>query len=110
MIEEIASNQYLEYGSHKDALYGTKIDTIRQIIASNRTPILDVEPQALKVLRTREFSPFVVYIAAPNAINIEDRDGSLQRLTRESLLLQNIYKHFFDFSVINNDIEETVKL
>lgn len=47
-MEEIASNQYLEYGSHEEALYGTKIDTIRQIIATNRIPILDVEPQVFQ--------------------------------------------------------------
>ena len=30
--------------------------------------ILDVEPQAMKILRCAEFAPFVVFIAAP-AIN-----------------------------------------
>ncbi|XP_054168761.1 peripheral plasma membrane protein CASK-like [Oppia nitens] len=110
MMEEIVCNQFLEYGFHKEALYGIKIDTIRQIIYNGLTPILDIEPQALKILRTQEFAPFVVYIAAPNAINIEDRDGSLQRLTRESLLLQKLYKHYFDFTIINNDIEETAIL
>lgn len=34
--------------------------------------ILDVEPQALKVLRTAEFSPYVVFIAAPALQNIAD--------------------------------------
>lgn len=34
--------------------------------------ILDVEPQALKVLRTAEFAPFVVFIAAPQLQNVAD--------------------------------------
>lgn len=45
MLEDIASNQFLEYGTHEEAMYGTKVETIRQIIYSNRIPILDVEPQ-----------------------------------------------------------------
>jgi len=45
MLEEIASNQYLEYGSHEDAMYGTKIETIKQIIQDGKVAILDVEPQ-----------------------------------------------------------------
>jgi len=45
MLEEIASNEYLEYGTHEEAMYGTKIDTIKQIIRDGKVAILDVEPQ-----------------------------------------------------------------
>lgn len=34
--------------------------------------ILDVEPQALKILRTAEFAPYVVFIAAPVLQNLAD--------------------------------------
>ena len=45
MMEEIAGNQYLEYGTHEDAMYGTKLETIKQIHEANLMSILDVEPQ-----------------------------------------------------------------
>ncbi|XP_018650658.1 MAGUK homolog [Schistosoma mansoni] len=70
MIRDIANNEYLEYGSHEGAMYGTKLDTIRQIHATSLIAILDVEPQALKILRTAEFAPCVVFIAAPTMTNI----------------------------------------
>lgn len=47
MLEEIACNEYLEYGTHEDAMYGTKIETIRQIIRGGKIAILDVEPQVI---------------------------------------------------------------
>lgn len=72
MMADIAANEYLEYGTHEDAMYGTKLDTIRKIHQDGKIAILDVEPQALKVLRTAEFSPFVVFIAAPALQNIAD--------------------------------------
>jgi len=59
-------------GTHEDAMYGTKLETIRRIHADGKVAILDVEPQALKVLRTAEYSPFVVFIAAPSVQNIND--------------------------------------
>ncbi|NXM79448.1 CSKP protein, partial [Oenanthe oenanthe] len=65
MMQDISNNEYLEYGSHEDAMYGTKLETIRKIHEQGLIAILDVEPQALKVLRTAEFAPFVVFIAAP---------------------------------------------
>lgn len=45
MLDGIACNQFLEYGTHEEAMYGTKVETIRNIIRSNKVPILDVEPQ-----------------------------------------------------------------
>lgn len=53
-------------------MYGTKLDTIRRIHADGKMAILDVEPQALKILRTAEFTPYVVFIAAPLLQNIAD--------------------------------------
>lgn len=72
MMSDIAANEYLEYGTHEDAMYGTKLDTIRRIHAEGKMAILDVEPQALKILRTAEFTPYVVFIAAPSLQNIAD--------------------------------------
>ena len=64
-MSDIAANEYLEYGTHDDSMYGTKLDTIRRIHAEGKMAILDVEPQALKVLRCAEYAPYVVFIAAP---------------------------------------------
>ncbi|XP_014604673.1 PREDICTED: peripheral plasma membrane protein CASK isoform X3 [Polistes canadensis] len=108
MMADIAANEYLEYGTHEDAMYGTKLETIRKIHEEGRMAILDVEPQALKVLRTAEFAPYVVFIAAPVLQNITDYDGSLERLAKESDMLKHAYGHFFDLTIVNNDIEETI--
>lgn len=80
MMADIAANEYLEYGTHEDAMYGTKLDTIRKIHQEGKMAILDVEPQALKVLRTAEFSPYVVFIAAPALQNIADVSISATKL------------------------------
>lgn len=59
-------------GTHEEAMYGTKLDTIRRIHNEGKMAILDVEPQALKILRTSEFTPLVIFIAAPSLNNIAD--------------------------------------
>lgn len=45
MMQDISNNDYLEYGSHEDAMYGTRLETIRQIHTQGMISILDVEPQ-----------------------------------------------------------------
>lgn len=92
-MADIAANEYLEYGTHEDAMYGTKLDTIRKIHQEGKMAILDVEPQALKVLRTAEFSPYVVFIAAPALQNIAD--VSTRLIFKISLILsgyRQLYK------------------
>ncbi|XP_063306207.1 peripheral plasma membrane protein CASK isoform X8 [Pelobates fuscus] len=109
MMQDISNNEYLEYGSHEDAMYGTKLETIRKIHEQGLIAILDVEPQALKVLRTAEFAPFVVFIAAPTITPSITEDESLQRLQKESEILQRTYAHYFDITIINNEIDETIR-
>ncbi|XP_050349322.1 peripheral plasma membrane protein CASK isoform X2 [Nymphalis io] len=108
MMADIAANEYLEYGTHEDAMYGTKLETIRRIHSERRIAILDVEPQALKILRTAEFAPYVVFVAAPSLNNVADYDGSLEVLARESDQLRRTYGHYFDMSIVNNDIDDTL--
>lgn len=47
MMQDISNNEYLEYGSHEDAMYGTKLETIRKIHEQGLIAILDVEPQVM---------------------------------------------------------------
>ncbi|KAI1241515.1 hypothetical protein IHE44_0004988, partial [Lamprotornis superbus] len=105
MMQDISNNEYLEYGSHEDAMYGTKLETIRKIHEQGLIAILD----ALKVLRTAEFAPFVVFIAAPTITPGINEDESLQRLQKESEILQRTYAHYFDLTIINNEIDETIR-
>ncbi|XP_064255951.1 MAGUK p55 subfamily member 2 isoform X4 [Passer domesticus] len=65
MEADIKAGRYLEHGEYEGNLYGTRIDSIRAVVDAGKMCILDVNPQAVKVLRTAEFVPFVVFIEAP---------------------------------------------
>jgi len=110
MMADIAANEYLEYGTHEDSMYGTKLETIRSIHSEGKMAILDVEPQALKILRSAEYAPYVVFIASPCLQTIQDYDGSLERLAKESDCLKQAYGHYFDLTIVNNDIDETIRI
>lgn len=45
MLADIQANEYLEYGTHEECMYGTKLETIRAIHRTGKLAILDVEPQ-----------------------------------------------------------------
>lgn len=38
------------------------------------------------------------------------KDGSWERLVQESDMLEAAYGHYFDLKIINNDIEDTIRI
>lgn len=44
MDHDIRASKYIEYGEHDGNLYGTKIDTIREVMRSGKMCFLDVNP------------------------------------------------------------------
>ncbi|XP_032331816.1 55 kDa erythrocyte membrane protein isoform X1 [Camelus ferus] len=63
MTRSISANEFLEFGSYHGNMFGTKFETVQQIHKQDKIAILDIEPQTLKIVRTAELSPFIVFIA-----------------------------------------------
>ncbi|XP_073230493.1 protein PALS2-like [Porites lutea] len=124
MEVDIKAGQYLENGDFEGNLYGTKVDSIRDIMRSGKMCILDVNPTALKILKTPEFMPYVIFIASPplddlreihkratsdGTITKKQTDKDLQRTVEESEKLYTTYSHYFDCTVTNNNIDEALR-
>ncbi|XP_016405052.1 MAGUK p55 subfamily member 3-like isoform X2 [Sinocyclocheilus rhinocerous] len=56
------NDKFIEYGEYKENLYGTSIEAIRSVQAKNKMCLVDVQPEALKALRTAEFKPYVIFV------------------------------------------------
>uniref|UniRef100_A0A673W7D9 MAGUK p55 scaffold protein 3 n=1 Tax=Salmo trutta TaxID=8032 RepID=A0A673W7D9_SALTR len=56
------SNKFIEHGEYKENQYGTSIEAIRSVQAKNKMCLVDVQPEALKTLRTSEFKPYVIFV------------------------------------------------
>uniref|UniRef100_A0A8C8IP02 Peripheral plasma membrane protein CASK n=1 Tax=Oncorhynchus tshawytscha TaxID=74940 RepID=A0A8C8IP02_ONCTS len=115
MMQDISNNDYLEYGSHEDAMYGTRLETIRQIHEQGLISILDVEPQVggrvyfpLVLVNTEGLLRHNTQSQTHRPADLEP-DESLQRLQKESEILQKTYAHYFDQTIINNEIDETIR-
>lgn len=66
METEIREHRFLEHGEHGGHLYGTKLDSVRDLIRAGKMCVLDCSPAALKILHnSTEFMPYVIFIAAP---------------------------------------------
>ena len=77
MLADIEANKYLEYGTHQGAMYGTKLDTIRDNLNQGLTAILDVEPQVSGHLA--HYCVSAVGSLASSHFRFEDRLDNVER-------------------------------
>ncbi|KAM7536014.1 hypothetical protein Aperf_G00000098650 [Anoplocephala perfoliata] len=115
-------NHFIEFGESGGAFYGTKVKTLRRIAASGKTCLLDCSPSAVARIRTAEFMPYVVFIAAPSTncmkamyeygrsmgfTEVWKRDEDFRRTLEQSQDIERNYRHLFDKIVICDNIEVT---
>ncbi|ENN76635.1 hypothetical protein YQE_06854, partial [Dendroctonus ponderosae] len=111
---DILSRKFVEHGEYEKAYYGTSLDAIRSVVNSGKICVLNLHPQSLKILRTSDLKPYVVFVAPPNLENLKVKKDRLGESYKEEDLvdiidkareMENKYGHFFDMIIINNDTE-----
>uniref|UniRef100_A0A8K9XXW1 Protein associated with LIN7 2, MAGUK p55 family member a n=1 Tax=Oncorhynchus mykiss TaxID=8022 RepID=A0A8K9XXW1_ONCMY len=121
METDIKARRYLEHGEYDGNLYGTKMNSIHEVVDAGRTCILDVNPQALKQLKTAEFMPFVVFVAAPPLDTLRAMhkavvdaglttklltETDLKKTVDESARIRRAYSHYFDLTIVNDNLDK----
>ncbi|KAM6957596.1 MAGUK p55 subfamily member 3 isoform 2-T2 [Aplochiton taeniatus] len=111
------SNKFIEHGEYKENQYGTSIEAIRSIQAKNKMCLVDVQPEALKTLRTAEFKPYVIFVkprvperrrrsAATSPAGGEHgrvTDDDLQEVRQSAIQIDQQYGHLVDRVLIKED-------
>ncbi|KAJ8969506.1 hypothetical protein NQ314_001733 [Rhamnusium bicolor] len=66
MEEDIEASKFIEFGEYKGNLYGTSAESVKTIVNTGKVCILNPHYQALKMLRTPQLKPYIVYIKPPS--------------------------------------------
>ncbi|XP_015174511.1 PREDICTED: MAGUK p55 subfamily member 6 isoform X3 [Polistes dominula] len=125
MEQDIREHRYLEYGEHGGHLYGTKLDSVRELIRAGKMCVLDCSPAALKILHnSTEFMPYVIFIAAPGMEQLKSlydlgrstgassrnlTEDDLKSTLEESAALQRAYEKYIDLVIVNEDFDQTFR-
>ncbi|XP_015248504.1 PREDICTED: MAGUK p55 subfamily member 3 isoform X11 [Cyprinodon variegatus] len=112
------NNKFIEHGEYKENQYGTSIEAIRSVQAKNKMCIVDVQPEALKRLRTAEFKPYVIFVkpripesrlrrsAATSPGGGEHgrlTDEDIQEMRQSAIQIDQQYGHMVDRVLIKED-------
>ncbi|XP_077475293.1 MAGUK p55 subfamily member 3 isoform X2 [Stigmatopora argus] len=115
---DVINNKFIEHGEYKENQYGTSIEAIRSVQAKNKMCIVDVQPEALRRLRTAEFKPYVVFVkprvpesrrrrtAATSPGGAEQgriTEEELQEMRQSAIQMDHQYGHLVDRVLIKED-------
>ncbi|XP_012054239.1 PREDICTED: MAGUK p55 subfamily member 6 [Atta cephalotes] len=125
---DIKEHRFLEHGEHGGHLYGTKLDSVRELIRAGKMCVLDCSPAALKILHnSTEFMPYVIFIAAPGMEQLKclydlgrstgassrnltfDRQSSIRYSSRRARTLESLAS-LYEEDDLKSTLEESAAL
>jgi len=111
----IEGDEFLEWASVFDHLYGTGVKVTRDILASGRSLLLDIDVQGARQVRERVDACVSVMLLPPDFPTLSARLRGRGSETPEALAgrltqARNEVEQYesFDYLVVNEDLEETV--
>ncbi|KAM9354445.1 MAGUK p55 subfamily member 5b [Pholidichthys leucotaenia] len=112
---DLAAGKFIESGEYEKNLYGTSTDSIRQVINSGRICLLCLHTRSLRVLRSSNLKPYVIFIAPPSQERLRTllaTDGKtpkpemLKEVIEKAREMEHNFGHFFDATIVNADPDQ----
>uniref|UniRef100_A0A8C4E0S8 Protein PALS1 n=1 Tax=Dicentrarchus labrax TaxID=13489 RepID=A0A8C4E0S8_DICLA len=109
---ELAAGKLIESGEFEKNLYGTSTDSVRQVINTGKICVLCLHTQALKVLRSSDLKPYIIFIAPPSqerlrALLAKDNKNpkpeELRDIIEKAREMEQSCGHLFDAVIVNLD-------
>ncbi|XP_014605497.1 PREDICTED: MAGUK p55 subfamily member 7 isoform X4 [Polistes canadensis] len=123
MEEDIETGKFIEYGEYKGNLYGTSAESVSSLINAGYVCLLNPHYQALKMLRTPQSKPYVIYIKPPRFETLQETrneararstfdesnsrgftDEEFNEILHSAARIEFLYSHLFDEVIVNADL------
>ncbi|XP_065214129.1 protein PALS1 isoform X2 [Planococcus citri] len=111
---DILARRFVEHGEYEKAYYGTSLEAIRAVVNSGKICVLNLHAQSLKILRSSDLMPYVVFVAPPSLEKLRQKkikngesykEEELKDIIEKAREMEDKYGHYFDMIIINNDTE-----
>ncbi|GAA6214513.1 MAGUK p55 subfamily member 5 isoform X1 [Lates japonicus] len=112
---DLAAGKFIESGEYEKNLYGTSTDSVRHVINSGRICLLCLHTRSLRVLRSSNLKPYVIFIAPPSQERLRTllategktpKPDELKDVIEKAREMEHNFGHFFDSTIVNMDPEQ----
>ncbi|XP_028293719.1 MAGUK p55 subfamily member 5-A-like [Gouania willdenowi] len=117
---ELAAGKLMESGEFEKNMYGTSSDSVRQVINTGKICVLCLHTQAVKVLRSSDLKPYIIFVAPPSQERLRAllaKDNKTQRccshcphipeelrdIIEKAREMEQSCGHLFDAVIVNTD-------
>uniref|UniRef100_A0A1A8MA31 Membrane protein, palmitoylated 5a (MAGUK p55 subfamily member 5a) n=1 Tax=Nothobranchius pienaari TaxID=704102 RepID=A0A1A8MA31_9TELE len=113
---ELAAGKLIESGEFEKNHYGTSTDSVRQVINTGKICVLCLHTQALKVLRSSDLKPYIIFIAPPSQErlrylltkdNKNPKPEELREIIEKAREMEQSCGHLFDSVIVNTDLDKS---
>uniref|UniRef100_H3AUV7 MAGUK p55 scaffold protein 3 n=1 Tax=Latimeria chalumnae TaxID=7897 RepID=H3AUV7_LATCH len=115
---DIQSNKFVEHGEYKENLYGTSLEAIQSVMSKDKICLVDMQPQALRYLRTPEFKPYVIFVkpkvrerkksstvSPTSGEHINPVEDEHLEMIQSAEYIEQQYGHLIDKILIKDDLQ-----
>lgn len=120
----VYKNRFLEYGEHNGNLYGTSIESVKDVLNSRKICVIDIEPNAIQAVRTHELKAYTIYVKPPPLerlresrqdayittnyyVNRPYKDEDYQEMEEAARKIETHYWQFFDHVIVNDELQSS---
>ncbi|XP_026174985.1 MAGUK p55 subfamily member 5b isoform X1 [Mastacembelus armatus] len=112
---DLTAGKFIESGEYEKNLYGTSTDSVRHIVNSGRICLLCLHTRSLRVLRSSNLKPYVIFIAPPSQERLRTllatesktpKPEELKEIIEKAREMERNFGHFFDATIVNMDPEQ----
>ncbi|XP_072039200.1 uncharacterized protein [Amphiura filiformis] len=110
--QDIVAGKFVEHGEFEKSIYGTSLDSIRTVVETGKICILNLHPQALKILKNSDLKPYFIFVCPPQLDRLRQQRTEAGELLKEEELreiietgraMEDAYGHYFDYVIIHYD-------
>ncbi|XP_029304957.1 MAGUK p55 subfamily member 4 [Cottoperca gobio] len=120
----IYNNRFLEYGEYKGSLYGTSVESVRDVLNSGKICVMDIEPNAIQAVRTHELKAYIIYVKPPPQERLKEtrqdsyittnyyvnrpfKDEDFQEIEEAARKIESHFCQFFDLVIVNDELQDS---
>ncbi|XP_051567676.1 MAGUK p55 subfamily member 4-like isoform X2 [Myxocyprinus asiaticus] len=118
----VCNHRFIEFGELRGHLYGTSVDAVKDVLASGKICVIDIEPHALESVRTPELRAYAIFIKPPPTEQMKQtrmssqiitnyyisrafKDEDFQEIEDAGRKMEQHYCQFFDHVIVNDGLQ-----
>ncbi|KAJ1948890.1 guanylate kinase [Linderina pennispora] len=118
-IAAVNNNEFIEHAEFSGNMYGTTIQSVKDVATSGKTCILDIDTQGVALVKKTDMGARFIFVAPPSEDELErrlrgrgtDDESSIQKrlATAKKELEFAKQPNAYDVKIVNEDVEKAYK-